>query len=303
MKKPLDLRRLDILAQRKSLTPNQLRRKRQLQRGYEGERSFAEALKKYNDKQWKIMADINLKTAMGFVQIDFLILSGCYIYLIEVKNYSFDCYFKNNRWYFSNHKDIANNPSHQLQNAKLHLQSIFDQSDLTPIIQPYLIFTNPNQQVNIINEPEETIITSQQIDLLLSSIPINSNPQLIKKYTKQIKKFLNPEAELFFMKEIGDLSQVQQGVYCSFCQKFGLKQSHRHLFCPHCEHYETKSHYICQLTHDFCLLFLKPAFTSQDIAAFSQNFFTRRQISAQIANKFPKIKKGRYTSYSNPYLY
>lgn len=300
MKKSLLLRRLEFLNWRRGLNNDRKKQLEQLQRGHLGEVYFEEVLKSYSDKQWTILSDLNLKTVIGYVQIDFLLLTNREIYIFEVKNYAFNCLVRNNRWFFENKQSLSTNVSQQVQNAALHIRKIFDKELQPPTIHPCIIYAHPNYSAKMLSEPEEIILNAAQIPLFLGEIATNHQMTKTNYYSKKIKEFLNPEAELFFMEEVSVDDNIRRGIYCAACQKFSPLQNYRSVVCKLCGHIESKGDCIKRLAEEYCTLYLTREITSRELAAFSDFYFSKKQIRHHLPSLLTKVKDGRAATYRNP---
>lgn len=300
MKKSLYLKRLELIDNRMGLDPQGKRELQNLNRGYQGEKYVYDLLQSYSFKNWVILSGIDLRTSMGYVQIDFLLLNGKDIYIFEVKNYNFSCVLQNNRWFFDNQKPLGTNISHQVQMAKLHLQRIFENESQPPVIHPCILFVHPEHPPKILGQPEEIILTAYQIEMFLLDIPANHYPHITEKQHKRILSYLHKNAEMFFMRDKKLDHGIEKGVYCASCRQFTLRQVYRSVVCESCDACESKKKCVIRLTDEYCILSLKETIAAYEIANFSQNFFTRQQIGNQMSQYLKKCKKGRYTTYQNP---
>lgn len=300
MEKSLNLKRLEFLDNRMELDTHKKRELQNLKRGYQGEKYVYNLLKSYSFKNWDVLSDIHLRSPIGYVQIDFLLLTGKDIYIFEVKNYAFSCIMQNNRWFFDNQKPLGTNISHQVQSAKLHLQRIFENEIYPPTIHPCILFVNPEYSPKILGNSEELILNAHQINLFLSEIPVNHESRLTEQYRKVIGSFLHTNSELFFMEDKELKGAIKLGVYCASCKKFDLHQKDRTVVCQSCGATESKKNCIKRLTEEYCVISLKRTISARNIADFSSNFFTRRQVSVQMTQFLKSDNKGRYATYHNP---
>ncbi|TMU83729.1 NERD domain-containing protein [Bacillus sp. BHET2] len=97
--------------------------------GYNGESTVYYHLSFLKDKKYKIFYDVRLPLFSNYFQIDFLLLTPCYILLIEVKNIlgnvTIDPFIKQLTRTYKGVTEGFSDPISQVQRQKLLLQKWF----------------------------------------------------------------------------------------------------------------------------------------------------------------------------------
>lgn len=297
MEKTLHQRRLEYMNYRKGLTYKQQTRLSQFEKGFQGECIMNNILKRYVYKNWLIMHNVNLKTPLGFVQIDFLLISNYSVYILEVKNYFCDCHYKNHTWYINEDQELAKNISYQIRQSELHLKYILGEQ---VNIYPCILFVNEMYQAILIDQPDEKVVNGWQIPLFLSQIEPNKNFHITEKIRNEVLKYENTNADYFFMDEKWELP-YQRGIYCARCYCFTLEKRHKSFYCQSCGFIEKKKECAERLIEECSVLFLEKYLTIRGVCELSGYQLNRQGISKLLSTKCKRIYRGRYTKYLNPY--
>lgn len=301
MDKNIYHQRLELMNWREGLTVEQKKKLLSYERGFEGEKLFGEFLRRHEKKQWKVMHDVNLKTQLGHTQLDYLVLTDHTIYLFEVKNYQCDCVWNDGQWYFADGHRMDKNFTHQLQQSKQHLTSIFKDTAYPPKIIPCLVFVNAHYQVQLYDKIDVTVLNEWQIASYLKQIPSNTHLKSAQINYRRIKDFLNPAAEYFFMPNEPWQESYRRRIYCQACHEFLLEEKYRSFICLNCGLAETKKSLVKRLTKEYCLLFLKEYITTSAIDELGNGELGVKLIYRYLSQNYDHVSSGRHRKYRNPY--
>src|SRR5699024_10725364 len=112
---PWPLLIFEALDSRREMSSDELERYRRLEKGFFGEKMLLDQLNSIDRSKVLSLFDFLFEIENQEVQIDCLLLTYETIFLLEVKNYSGDYYFKNNKIYHLNTNREINNPITQLE--------------------------------------------------------------------------------------------------------------------------------------------------------------------------------------------
>src|SRR5699024_2938087 len=114
----------EILASRKQLTPKEKQRYNQLKKGFIGERTLENILKKNNYHNIIPLFDCRFLVDGREVQIDCLLISSHQIFLLEIKNYTDNYHLDNNKLYYLSTQLELYNPINQLERSEYLLKRL-----------------------------------------------------------------------------------------------------------------------------------------------------------------------------------
>lgn len=123
--------------------------------GYKGEKSLEYYLS-FLDEDYYIFHDLRLKGKKHFFQIDVLILTSKYILIIESKNITgtliFDQEFSQLIRVLNGIEEGFQDPINQVKHQEYQLKKwLFDQAQLEPEIESFVVITNPNTLIKGVN--------------------------------------------------------------------------------------------------------------------------------------------------------
>ncbi|WP_245959507.1 nuclease-related domain-containing protein [Neobacillus piezotolerans] len=139
---PEELLILKHLDNRMELALSDRKRLSNLQRGFEGEVQFDLLAKNIVEERY-ILNDLRLEVNNSELQIDSFIISKGITYLLDVKNFYGDFYIDGDKFISIKTGEEYKNPLDQLKRSALLLRQIFNYYNLNYLIEPYVIFINP----------------------------------------------------------------------------------------------------------------------------------------------------------------
>lgn len=114
---PIELLYYNALSFRKELSRQEKYEKEKIWRGYEGECQYDQIFDEVGHDNIYVIRDVYLKIGNTDTQYDTIIISENKVVINEIKNYTGDYRYDNNRW-FRNKKPINDNAFAQLDRAK-----------------------------------------------------------------------------------------------------------------------------------------------------------------------------------------
>lgn len=174
-KKSYELQWLEVLNKRNELTTEEKNQYQRLQRGYFGEKDFDKMCQFFLTKKQDTIDDITLKCQTNTVQIDKIIASANVLYIIDEKFYRGAYQFQNNQW-IAGSNVLTNNIYEQLRRAVRVIKKILHEENIKMDVKGILSFINPESEVQIIDNVEETTLSYAQIVPWLITLNQNFQP-------------------------------------------------------------------------------------------------------------------------------
>lgn len=217
--------------------------------GYNGETTVYYHLGFLKGKKYRIFYDVRLPLFSNYFQIDFLILTPCYILLIEVKNISgivaIDPFIRQLTRTYKGVTEGFSDPISQVQRQKLLLQKWFSIHKLKhPPIEHLVVFSNPSTILNYTqsppaNSPYRNIIHSQNIiDKIKKLNEAHVNEVITDKEMTKMKKTIlknHEENELDICSVYGvTRNDIMTGVRCENCHYIPMKRIYASWLCIKC---------------------------------------------------------------------
>lgn len=260
LKKSLKLRKLEALSRR---TPPSHPKWKQidsdfgkLSSGYRGEQSLDYYLSFLPDKRYFILHDLRLAHQSRHFQLDVLLLTPCFLLIIEVKNYSgtvfFDSKFRQLIRTLDNGKEeVFPDPVVQVNKQKIELNTWLKSPIYNHVpIETLALFSHP--RVNIKASPDYVEILEKVIksDGLLEKIDVlekkhkkeKLTPKELNKISRRLIKNHKP-LEINALEQYGiAASDLLTGIHCPTCGSLPLERKLRRWRCRDCSHASTDAH-------------------------------------------------------------
>lgn len=292
---PYELTILKLLHHRMNLDKNDQLHYFNLKKGFEGEQLF-DAYTQQLQCDAIILNDLLLNFNNQTFQIDSLLITSNMIYLLEIKNYFGNFYYKNDRLYQKNDTEVSN-PLNQLQRTELLLRQLIQTLGFSIPIQPQVIFINqsftmylapldkpfifPTQLKSFFQQlnSERTKLTMQQQKLAekLSSLHMHTHPnQSLPTY---------------------ELHQLQKGMSCGDCQSLTITIKSKQSICSSCGQKEALDSAIIRNINEYQLLFPNEKITIKSMMDWCQMIVSPKQIRRILNKHFQKKSDSRWTYY------
>ena len=248
------LRRLALHHQKVPVVAKDLKKRKA---GYNGESTVYYHLSFLKDKRYKIFYDVRLPLFSNYFQIDFLILTPCYILLIEVKNISgivtIDPFIKQLTRTFKGVTEGFSDPISQVQRQKLLLQKWFGVQKLKhPPIEHLVVFSHPSTILNYTqstppDSPYRNIIHAQNIVDKIKELNEKylktavTDKELLKVTRSIFKKHLESDTDILGAYSISK-RDIITGVRCEKCNHIPMIRVSTAWTCVKCGTYSKHAH-------------------------------------------------------------
>ncbi|MEH7305845.1 nuclease-related domain-containing protein [Neobacillus drentensis] len=283
----LVLRYLDA---RMELTEKERYRHLNLEKGFEGELQFDKLAENLQEERY-VVNDLLLEVNNSYFQIDKFIISQGVIHLLDIKNYEGECYIKSGNLYtVANHREYKN-PVDQLKRAALLLRQLLHNLKLNYLVEPFVIFINP--EFTLYQAPlDDPIILPTQVNGFLRDL--NNTPSKLNdghKKLAQILISLHKTKNPFTVFPTYTYDQLHKGIYCKTCKSFLLSIKNYDFVCGKCGRHEKIEDAILRNVKEFSLLFPDRKITTQSIYEWCNVNLSKRT--------FCRILKKNYTAFGN----
>lgn len=294
--KPDSLLKLEILQKRKTLSQIDRSKLKVMQKGYQGERDFAEMVRDISPTGTLVLYDLFLEWGSSYFQIDCLIISRGEVFLLDIKNFERNYVYQNDNFHSLNKDKTIKNPLHQLKRCKVLLQDMLTHYHFHHTIHAYLIFIHPSF---ILYQAPTTldIIYSGQIQGFLKMI--NTTFKKTTNNDKGLAVMLKEKHVIenkFAYQPVYHYDELKKGILCLHCDGILYRHSRKSLRCEKCHAKETYESAVSRMVIEYGTLFPDKKLTSRKIYQWTNGFVPRRRIS-NIMKKYMKVygrKSGTY---------
>ncbi|MBO9130041.1 nuclease-related domain-containing protein [Bacillus sp. 165] len=304
-KKPLKIRKLEALMRR--LPPFHPKRpiiEEELAKsmaGYRGEQSLDYHLDFLPPKRYFIFHDLRLLNPPHFFQLDTLILSPCFLLIIEVKNITGTLYFDST---FHQLTRTMNGKEEGFPSPLLQVKRQLSQ--LNEWLQTNKFPAVPIETLVVISSPSTIIKASHHLptvihrDSLVSKIESfekkhkeqKLSEQELRRLSARLLKRHTPISSNILQRFRIDEIELLKGVHCPECRLIPMQRKGHSWLCSSCN-YSSKDAHI-ETLQDYALL-ISPTITNQQLRGFLQ--LPSRHIATKILMsmglKHVGITKGR----------
>lgn len=236
---------LEILNCRYKLSSYEKEELQKLEAGHEGEMIFDGILedfihgsniihlKDYNfypeDIDQRLLT--RSKRDVPHVQIDNLVLAKDFLYTFEIKNYSFDLDYRDDKWFFENGNEFSN-PLVQVVKQRNMLAKLLGGFGHQIRMFNVLVFINENQTIFNLPASNEIIVRSN-LHKKLSKAMVNNHYD----HSRMVGNL--ESRRLFDMKHQGDavvgFRDLEKGVFCTGCGERLVRLNRNWFKCGKCE--------------------------------------------------------------------
>lgn len=295
---PIELLYYNALSSRKDFNRQEQYEKEKLQKGYEGECKYDQILDEVGHDNIYIIRDVYLKTGNTHTQYDTIIISENRVVINEIKNFTGDYHFENNRWY-RNNRAVNDNAFAQLDRAKGKLMNLMDASEINVKVEAALIF--PSDDVRVISEDQRiwqhTIVRNH-----LRKYLRQFHNERVGNKAKNIANIIrNVIVDNTYFSETADINQLQRGLYCSECGSFNLIKKRFQYACQECGTIESLDSHLLRAMYDHKYLFYNQPMTQRSLTYLINDEINRSTIYRAFQKYCYISKKGNYTNYTLKY--
>lgn len=296
---PKELTILNLLHKRMALSATSQHRRRNLQKGYEGEMRFYRQLKQRLDDANIVLYDLSLRADGSTFQLDCVILLQRDILLLEIKHFAGDFQIKNNKWYALATGNEIKNPLNQMERSTYLLTYSLKEMGYRLPVHAYLLFVHPECTLYQ-SEPIPEIIHPGQINRFITSI--NEKPSTLTTRHNTLANALFsrrlPESP-YDQLPAYDCDQLQKGVHCLYCNG-SLHINGNTLVCASCDGAESLGSAIVRGVTVFHQLFPDTKITTNRMHAWLGIDVSAYRIRQTLAQYFHSRGKSRHMYFSVP---
>ncbi|WP_227937343.1 nuclease-related domain-containing protein [Alkalihalobacillus deserti] len=260
--------------------------------GYRGEQSLDYYLNLLEPRKFFAFHDLRLFHQSSYFQIDLLLLSPCYFFIIEVKNIKGTIYFDDK---FDQMIRILDGKETGFPNPLVQVS--LQQEQFVKWLSNHKFPPVAVETLVVISHPS-TIIKSSHSDPRLKQLIHNANlPSKIKQFdhankmeklsTKDLRKLTSlllkhhtPKTSNILQKFNLSETDLLSGVHCPICYFVPMRRKHGLWNCPQC-HLNSKDAHLNAIK-DYSLL-ISETITNKQLRGFLQ--LTSRSISAHLLKK------------------
>ncbi|PYF04758.1 nuclease-related domain-containing protein [Ureibacillus chungkukjangi] len=266
-----------------------------LRKGYEGELMF-DALTKNLTSDCLVLNDLVFKTNNQNFQIDSLIIMKNQIYLLEIKNFSGDHFYKSNDRLHNTRKEITN-PLIQLCRSETLLRQMLIKLNTNIPIQAYVIFINP--EFTMYQAPmEKPFIFPGQLNRFFKKLNTDT-AKLTPQQTELAEALLslhlqeNPYQQL----PTYNYQEVKKGIACSNCQSFDMQIIGRKCRCMTCGVIELFDTAVARTVNEYKILFPNEKVTTNKMIEWCNITPSKQRIQRSLKKHFQHSGKHQWSYY------
>lgn len=267
------------------------------ERGYQGELNYDEV---YDDSlnHLYVFRGIYLKIDNSTIQCDSLIVSDNGFILHEIKNYSGNYAYEDEKWLVRNFQ-ISEDPLSQLKRTMNNLLKIKYNNNFNFAIEGKIIFPNIDFSLNSAHENIwKYIVLRNQLRRYLNSF----KDYPVTDYATQLVDFINAHiVEDPFFKEKANFNELKKGVYCRACGSFDLTKSKVQFKCNSCNHIDTVHTVILLAIADLSILFYDEKITRSKIMTLLDGKVSSSTVTRILQKYCLTVQKGAWTAYKFKY--
>ncbi|MBH0173775.1 NERD domain-containing protein [Fictibacillus sp. 23RED33] len=234
--------------------------------GHKGEQSIDFHLKDLPQKEYLFFHNLRIPHNDSYFQLDILILTPYYFFIIEVKNFSGKLYFDQDLFQlirtYNGLEETFADPISQLKRQRYCLMDWLKSHHFSEIpVEAVVVISNPQTQIKVspgrsevykwishkINLPEKIRYFDQK-----HTVERLSMKDLRKLSKALLKAHTSPTPNLLQKYQISQ-DDIVKGVACPSCGLIPMVRNKRKWFCPSCKCYSRSAH--IQALKDYSLLF------------------------------------------------
>lgn len=288
----------DVLNVRKSLSPYEKQHYERLQKGFAGEKRLATFINEGNYEALIPLYDSLFAQGGTEFQIDCLLLTGDALFLLEVKNYTNDYYFKNGRIYnYSTKKEIYN-PNTQLERTEYLFNNLLNDMQINMNVRPYVVFINPEFMLYGAI-PGSSMIFPTQVKRFLRKINANSLPP--NDHTLRLAEALverRQDKSAYEQIPEYEWADLKQGIFCNRCAMKLVREGRLYFVCKQCGNNYKIDDVLLDTIHQFHLLFPKKKVSTENIYQWCAQQLDKRVIRRVLKENFKVVLHGPQTHYT-----
>jgi hypothetical protein len=295
---PTELKILNSLNPRITLSNKDKQQLFSLQKGYEGELMFEKDWLEKLPGECFIINDLLLEYGGNIFQIDSLVITQKNIYLFDVKNYEGDYYLDGGIWRKRSGAEIKD-PIAQLKRCESFLRRLFQGLSINIPIEPFLIFIN--SEFTLYQAPlDMPLVFHSQLPRFMKNLNISASKlnmshskladQLIARQLDEAKQARYPSY---------DYEQLHKEVTCGICRSFMVGSSvNNKLICSECGCLESIDSAIMRSVGEFQFLFPERKITTNGVYEWCGGIISKKGIRRILNKNFNLQGYGKYSYFT-----
>ncbi|MGE7119919.1 nuclease-related domain-containing protein [Peribacillus sp. NPDC046944] len=274
--------------------------------GYKGEHRVIHALKSLPEKEYLIFHDLRLLASPYPFQMDILLLTPCFILILEVKNIAGELYFDKGfnqliRTKSDGQREAFDDPILQVNRQRSLLIEWLKTKSWSIPIETLVVSSNSSSVVTAENKDITTKVVIRR-DFLFHKIrefiKKHDEEKLTKKELKKVTNHLlkahTPLIPNLLENYKIPITDLKTGVFCPRCSSYPMKRKNGIWICHSCSN-KSKDAHLSSLQDYFFLI--KPTITNQQLREFLHIH------SASTANKLLKAMDLPHTGVTKGRVY
>lgn len=267
------------------------------ERGYQGELTYDNVYDEHLNHLY-VFRGIYLKVGNSVLQCDALMVSDHGLIVHEIKNYSGNYNYENEKWFVRNFQ-ISEDPLSQLKRTTNKLLKIGYKQNMNFTIEGKVVFPNIDFALTSTDEIVwSNIIMRNQLKRHLigfKDYPVTQNAVQVAEI---IQSHIIDDP---FFNAVADFDQLKKGVYCRACGSFDVRKSKFHFKCNTCNHKDTIHTVILSAISDLNILFNKQNITRNQVWLLLDKQIARSSISRVLKTYCVIQSKGAWAAYTFKY--
>ena len=267
------------------------------ERGYQGELVY-DAVYDETLTHLYVFRGVYLKVRNTIIQCDSLLVSDNGLILHEIKNYSGNYTYEDEKWLVRNFQ-ISEDPFIQLKRATNNLLKIKYNNQINFSIEGKIIF--PNIDFSLTSTEDKiwnSTIMRNQLRKYLSSFKTHPATNQAVELVEIIQSHIIDDP---FFNVSTDYNLLKKGVYCRACGSFNLTRTVVHFKCHDCSHRDTIHTVTLLAIADLSILFQNTNITRQQVYAYLDGQVSLSTITKILKTYCDAVSNGPNTSYKFNY--
>ncbi len=267
-----------------------------LEKGFAGEVKFDQLIENLQEERY-IINDLLLEINNSYFQINSVIITQAFIYLLDIKNFQGDCYLESDKLYSVTTKREYKNPLDQLKRSSTLFRQLLQFLELNYLIESSVIFIN--HEFTLYQAPmDQPLILPTQVDRFLKDI--NRTPSKLndghKNLAQKLLSLHQPKNPFTTLPKY-DYDQLQKGIYCKTCFSFFISVKNQDFKCGKCGGLEKINLGVLRNVQEYKLLFPDQKITTQAIFDWCKVDLSKKTFSRILKKNYSSCGKTKDTYY------
>lgn len=291
------LRGMEALQSRMTLPAKDERYFSSLMTGYEGEELFDRKVGNLINKDAVFISDVLLNINGKTTQIDAILLTGTYIYIFEVKNFSGEFTFDGKEFKHVNGY-VTVNPIEQLNRSVTLFSQLLKQWNVSVPVIGKVVFINKFFTL-FTPEPPCHVLLPTQLETFLTQLNNQIHPMTNSVRVLANRILTMNQEEVAFQKQLPeyDYDFLKKGLGCIKCKKFDLIITQRSCRCKVCEYQSSVQAAILQSIDEYKLLFPNRKLITVDLFDWMGGAVSSYVIKNTLKTHYKRYGKAQATYY------